>query len=131
MLRQDLNGLRLQVPGIDTIYLVDEGKIRGIPSPEVYNHLFRDWNGIVQDIDVNEIDAGEKIPDTAILFKVEDLDTVYLLDGIAPNQIKRGIVSVEVFDQYNFSWDQVFKNTWNVPISALKYPDGHPIAGPD
>ena len=57
-----LNGLKLQVPGAAPVYLIDLGKRRWIPNPQVFEQLFRNWQGIIPDIDTTEIDAGEQHP---------------------------------------------------------------------
>jgi hypothetical protein len=127
-LRKDLNGLRLRLPGSAPVYLVDLGKRRHIPNPQVYNELFSTWDGIINDIDVDEITIGDPIPLTAILFKCTDSPKVFLLDGIAPSQVKRHIVSPDVMDRYKFNWQRI--HVWNVPLSAIGYPDGPPITNP-
>jgi hypothetical protein len=128
MLRTDINGLRLKVPLADPTYLLDMGKIRWIPNPAVYNQLFRDWNGIVQDIDTKEIDEGDPIPVTAILFRCIDSPKVFLLDGVSPHQTKRWITSPAVMDRYNFDWNKI--QVFNVPLDAIKYPNGPDIENP-
>lgn len=128
MLRPDINGLRLAVPLAAPVYLLDMGKRRWIPNPTVYNQLFKDWNGIVQDIDTNEIEKGIPIPETAILFRCIDSPKVFLLDGVAPHQTKRWITSPDVMNRYNFNWDKI--QVWNVPLNAITYPDGPNIENP-
>jgi hypothetical protein len=120
--RIDLNGLRIKLPGDPKIYLMDLGKRRWIPNPNVYNSLFRNWVGIIEDIDIVEITTGSQIPVTAILFRAYDSPKVFLLDGNPPNQVKRWITSPAVMDRYNFDWGRI--HVWNVPLSALVYPDG-------
>jgi len=126
--RPDLNGLRVALPGAAPIYLIDEGMRRWIPNPQVYDQLFKDWNGIVFDININDIDQGTNISETVILFRCYDSPKVFLLDGVAPQQTKRWITSPEVMARYNFDWNKV--HVWNVPLSAIKYPDGPNITNP-
>lgn len=126
--RPDLNGLRLILPGTAPVYLVDMGEKRWIPNPQVYNQLFRDWNGIIQDIDILEITTGTTIPVTAILFRCFNSPKVFLLDGEPPHQIKRWITSPAVMDRYNFDWNKI--HVFNVPLEALNYPDGPDINNP-
>lgn len=127
-LRNDLNGLRVRLPGHPAIYLMDLGKKRHIPNPQVFNELFSTWEGVVQDINVDEIPTGDPIPETAILFRVAESPKVFLLDGVAPNQVKRHIVAPAVMDRYTFNWHHI--HVWNVPLSAIGYEDGTPIKNP-
>jgi len=124
-IREDLDGLRLRMPGSDSVWLVDKGKIRHIGSRESYDALFSTWDNIHSDLDVNDIESGESIPATAILFRCYDSPKVFLLDGVAPKQVKRHIVSRAVMSRFQFNWQRV--HVWHVPLSAIKYPDGDPI----
>lgn len=127
--RTDLNGLRVRLsPKHAAIYLIDEGKKRHIPNPQVYNALFANWEGVVGDLNINAIPDGSKIPETAILFRCVDSPKVFLLDGVAPNQVKRHITAPHVMDHYNFDWNKI--HVWNVPLAAIVYPDGTPINNP-
>jgi len=102
-LRPDLNGLRIKSPSSGSIYLIDEGRIRGIPSGQTYNNLFRDWKGIVSDINMNSIASGPSLSEGAILAKSHNHAGVYLID----NGMKRGISSHQAMDKYHFSWEQI------------------------
>jgi hypothetical protein len=127
-IRKDLNGLRVRLPLSAPIYLIDLGKRRHIPNPQVYNQLFSTWEGVIDDIDVDEIQLGDPIPETALLFRCADSPKVFLLDGNPPNQVKRHVVAPAVMDRYKFDWAKV--QGWNVPLSAIAYPDGDPIKNP-
>jgi hypothetical protein len=127
-LRTDLNGLRVRLPGTAPIYLIDLGKKRHIPNPQVYNELFSTWEKLVEDINIDDIPTGDPIPETAILFRCIDSPKVFLLDGVSPNQVKRHIVAPNVMDRYRFNWHHI--HVWNVPLSAIGYPDGTPIRNP-
>lgn len=122
-LREDLNGLRVKLPGHPAIYLMDLGKKRHIPNPTVYNELFKDWGGIVEDINIDDIETGNPIPETAILFRCHDNPKVFLLDG----NVKRHIVDESVLDRYYFNPDI---HVWPVPLNAIGFPDGTPIKNP-
>jgi hypothetical protein len=124
-LRPDLDGLRIRMPGDDTVWVIDRGKKRGIPSPAVYNGLFSTWENIHLDLDVASIETGDVIPETAILFKCTDSPKVFLLDGISPNQTKRHIASPAVMARFQFSWNRI--HVWNAPIASISYPDGPQI----
>jgi len=126
--RTDLNGLRLRLPGAAPIYLIDLGKRRHIPNPEVYNQIFSTWKGVFDDIDIDEIPLAEPIPETAILFRCFDNPKVFFLDGNPPNYEMRHIVAPAVMDRYKFDWGKI--HVWNVPLDAIGYPHGDPIRNP-
>lgn len=127
-LRTDLNGLKVRFPFDAGVYMIDLGIRRLIPSRAVYDELFSTWENIIADIDIDEIQSGDSIPETAFLFRCIDSPNVYLLDGVEPNQVKRHIVSPDVMDRYEFSWARVHR--FNVRVRDLKYPDGAPIKNP-
>jgi hypothetical protein len=102
-LRRDLDGLRVQLPGDPAIYLMDAGKKRHIPDPPTYNNLFRDWSGIVQDVDLNDIDTGTPISHGAVLAQAFGDPAVYLIDGGQ----KRHIGSPATMDRYELSWNTI------------------------
>jgi hypothetical protein len=101
--RPDLNGLRVQLPGHPEIYLIDAGYRRWIPDAATYNNLFRDWNGVAVDIDLNEIPIGTPITSGATLARAYGTPAVYLLD----QNVRRWIVSAAMMDKYYFAWDRV------------------------
>jgi len=120
-LRTDLDGLRFRKPGEDTVYVIDQGKKRGIPNPGVYDALFKTWDNIHLDIDINAIDDGPAVDQTAILFRCYDNPKVFLFD----NGKKRWIESPAVMDRFQFNWNSI--HVWNTPLSAIGYPDGPTI----
>ncbi|PQO35827.1 hypothetical protein C5Y96_09265 [Blastopirellula marina] len=99
-LRPDLNGVRVKLPNQPHIYLIDEGKKRHIPDPPTYNSLFRSWEGIVEDLDVNDIETGTTITPGSVIATGDATPHVYLIDG----RSKRHIVSPAVMDKYHFRW---------------------------
>ena len=123
-IRRDLDGLRLQLPGNSAIYLIDAGKKRHIPDPATYNNLFRDWNGIVQDVDLNEIDQGTPISEGAELAQAYGDAAVYLID----NGHKRHIGSPATMDRYYFAWNKI-QHVAPVIICAIQ--SGTPIVWPE
>lgn len=127
-LRNDLNGLRVRLPGTAPIYLIDLGKKRHIPNPQVYRELFSTLGGLVEDINIDDIPDGDPIPEEAYLFRCDDNPKIFLRDGKQPNTVKRHIVSPVVMDRYCFSWDHV--HLWNVPLADIGIPDGPPIRNP-
>jgi hypothetical protein len=102
--RPDLNGLRVKFPNQPEIYLIDRGYRRWIPNPATYNNLFRDWEGIVVDIDINEIPLAPQITSGAVLVRADGTAPVYLVDS----GVKRWIVSPAMMDKYYFNWNRVY-----------------------
>jgi 3-mercaptopyruvate sulfurtransferase SseA len=101
--RPDLNGARVKDPNRAEIWLVDEGRRRWIPDPSTYNNLFRDWNGIRQDLNVYDISTGLDISRGAWLGRRTGTPEVYLVS----NNVKRWITSPAVMDKYHFAWQRV------------------------
>jgi hypothetical protein len=121
--RPDLNGLRVTLPVPGTVYLVDKGQKREIPY-NVYVNLFRDWESIVRDLDVDEIESGPDLADTTILVHHDiagQPGKVYLLDM----GVKRGVSSPAAMDKYGFGWDKIKR----IPQAVLDViPDGDEIS---
>jgi len=119
--RPRLNGIRVTLPGPSTVWLIDRGYKRAIPNSETYNNLFRDWKGIVVDIDVDDIPSGPDISNGAVLATVHGPGTVFLID----NGRKRGIASPAAMNKYHFAWNRIYR----VPrILLASIPDGDVIS---
>jgi hypothetical protein len=103
--RLDLNGLRVKLPGRPEIYLIDQGYRRWIPNPATFNNLFRNWNGIVEEISITSIPQGQNISSGAVLARAYGTAPVYLVD----RGLKRWITSPAAMDRYNFSWDRIYQ----------------------
>jgi hypothetical protein len=102
--RQDLSGLRVRSPVDPAIFLIDpEGYRRHVPDPATYNNLFRDWSGIIVDINIPDIALADPLSPGAVLARAADTPHVYLVS----NGIKRHITSPAVMDKYHFSWGQI------------------------
>lgn len=99
----ELNGYRIKTVNSPAVYLVLDGKRRGIPNEATYFNLFRSWDGIQNVIDIDRIDDGGNLSDGAILAKSPSSAAVYLVS----NGMKRGITSAAVFDKYSFDWDKI------------------------
>jgi hypothetical protein len=94
--------------------LIDhEGYRRWISNPTTYNNLFRDWNGIAADIDINETPQAPALADGAVLAFAGYGSPVYIVS----NQVKRWIVSPAAMDKYYFSWSTLVQ----VPHVLLDY----------
>lgn len=123
-IRKDLDGLRVQLPGDPAIYLMDAGKKRHIPNPPTYDGLFRDWNGIVQDAHLNEIDTGLAISNGAILAQAYGDAAVYLID----QGHKRHIANPATMDRYSLAWNKI---QHVAPILIASIPTGQAIIWPE
>ncbi len=121
--RPDLDGLRVQLPGDTAIYLMDAGRKRHIPDPATYNNLFRDWNGIVQDTDITEIETGSPISSGAVLAQAYGDSAVYLIDAGQ----KRHIASPATMDRYYLAWNRIHHVA---PSIVAAIPAGAQIAWP-
>jgi transposase len=53
---------------------------------------------------------------------------VFLRDSLGGNYVKRWITSPATMDRFQFDWGKI--NHWNVPLSAIGYPDGPDISWP-
>ena len=113
-----LAGSRLIAGTGAPVWLIDgAGFKRLIPDADTYNNLFRDWNGIIVDVDINMIAAGPDLTSGAVLAQSSPLV------WIVSNGVKRWIQSPQVMDQYYFSWDTIVR----VPPILLQYiPTGNP-----
>lgn len=100
--RLDLDGLRVTPPRGGPIYLIMDGVRRWIPNPATYNNLFRDWNGVITDLNVNAIPKGPALLDGAVLFR-GDGAPVYLMDVAG----KRWVTSPAAMDKYYFNWSKI------------------------
>lgn len=102
--RPDLAGLRVKLPNQPDIYLIDpDGYRRAIPNAETYNNLFRDWNGVVVDIDIDDIPDAAPISDGAVLARAGSTSPVWFVS----NGVKRWITSSAAMSKYYFNWSKV------------------------
>src|SRR5205823_4989485 len=67
--RPDLNGTRVRAPGQATVFLIDNGFRRAVPHVPAYEALFRDWECIVEDIDVESIRLGDPLGEGSCLVR--------------------------------------------------------------
>ncbi len=91
--RNDLNGLRVQLPGQAAIYLMDKGKKRHIPNPQVYNELFKSWDGVVQEQLMSGLRLG--VPQSLVLDDMDD-DTAVAFGGALTRLACNGAEIVDV-----------------------------------
>jgi hypothetical protein len=101
--RPDLNGTRVRAPGTATVYLIDNGFRRAVPHVAAYEALFRDWECIVEDLDVEAIRLGDPLGDSTGLVKSGEASGVYFIDGTT----RRHVANPQVMDKYRFAWERV------------------------
>ena len=117
MTRPDLNGTRVRAPGTATVYLIDNGFRRAVPHVAAYEALFRDWEGIVEDLDVEAIRPGDPLGDSAGLIKSGEASGVHFIDGTT----RRHVANPQVMDRYRFAWERVR----DVPPQEMgRWPEG-------
>src|SRR5271166_6396180 len=75
--RLDLNGLRVKSPASEDLFLIDRGYRRYIPAPDTYNNLFRTWDGIVEDFDIEDIPLASPISEGALLVRCDTSSHIY------------------------------------------------------
>jgi hypothetical protein len=102
-IRADLAGLRLQVPGQASIYLIDpEGCRRGLPSWDTFVSLFSEHTAVPY-VDTMAIADGGDLSLNCTLAQVPGEAGIYLIS----NGIRRGIASPQTMEKYKFRWDTV------------------------
>jgi hypothetical protein len=102
--RTDQAGSRRVLPGSTSVYVIDsDGYRRSIPNHLTYNRLFRSWQGIVDDPDIERMAERPGLTSGAMLVRGDLSTTLYLLD----HGIKRCIPSPALMDKYWFSWERI------------------------
>lgn len=99
----EFNGIRAKHPERSTIYLVDQGYKRAIPDALTYNGLFRDWKGIVTDLDLDNIPDGPNLSVKNILVRCSNDETACLIDG----DMRRPIKDDQTFEAFHFDVKKV------------------------
>ena len=102
--RVELSGKRLVRPGRPDVYLVDPaGYRRRVPNHTTYSRLFRDWQGIVDSHDLDDLAEGPPLKSATILVRGDAEARIYLLD----DGRKHLIPSTTVMDKYWFNWGRI------------------------
>src|SRR3954452_13031808 len=101
--RPDLNGTRVRATGTARVYLIDNGFRRAVPHIPAYEALFRDWECIVEDLDVEAIRLGDPLGDAPCLIKSGEASGVYFVDGTT----RRQVANPQVMDKYRFARERV------------------------
>jgi hypothetical protein len=115
--RPDLNGMRVRAPGRATVYLIDDGFRRAVPNIPAYEALFRDWECIVEDLDVESIRLGDPLGDASALVRLDGDPAVYFVDG----STRRHVANPQVMDKYRFGWGRVRTVS---PEEMARWPEG-------
>ncbi|WP_330174753.1 hypothetical protein OG875_15115 [Streptomyces sp. NBC_01498] len=100
--RPELNGYRLKTLGSMTVWIVIDGKRRGIPGDATYLNLFHSYDGVQQVIDLASITDGGPLSVGAILADAPSSDTIWLIS----NGQKRGITG-RAWARYGFDGSKV------------------------
>jgi len=122
-LQPELNGVKARTHdgNVESLYLIDEGRKRLIPDHETYDRLFMDWGGIVQNLQLDEIETGPPISSGAALVQAEGQTAVWLIES---GHKRRVDGHPEVMEKYRFRWPPA-----KVPPVVLDcIPTGNPIA---
>jgi hypothetical protein len=91
-------------PGWPDIYLVDPaGYRRRISNQATFNRLFRDWSGIIDVPDLENIAEHATLDTDTMLIQGDADETIYVLDG----RCRRVLTDHSVMEKYWFNWDRV------------------------
>lgn len=126
VLRHDLNGLIMRIPGQDAQYLIIGGYKCHIPNMETAYSLFVPNYTITPDPNLNDITTGNPITDGAVLAQAEGTPGKYLISA-PPGPLNApicimGITTPAIFERYQF-------NNARVVVVPLVFIEGIP-AGP-
>jgi len=103
--RPGLAGCRLSNVGGSELFVVDaQGYRRRIPNYTTYSRLFRDWSGIAETPDLENIAARVDLAIGTILIRGDRASAIYLLD----QGRRRAVSSQEIMNKYWFNWERVF-----------------------
>lgn len=121
------SGTLLKVKGDSTVWLIENGKRKGIPSASILEAKYR-WEDVVEVLSssvLSEYAVGEnaKYPDGTLV--KGSGNTVYV---VADNGQKRGITSAEVFEGLGYKWENIVTVS-DAEISA--YPTAGAVASAD
>ncbi len=89
-----------------TVYLIQAGKLRGIPSPAVFYAYGFDFGKVIS-VGLQEIQAlpqGSLLGPPPAAFLVNDGGTIY---EVTDQHYKRGITSQLIFDGVGFRWSDI------------------------
>jgi hypothetical protein len=97
-------GSRLVSPGRPDVYVVDPaGYRRRVANHSTYDRLFRDWRGIVDASDLDEMAERPPLTSASLLVRGDASALIYLLD----EGRKRLIPNDAVMNRYWFNWGRI------------------------
>jgi hypothetical protein len=105
----------VRAPGTATVYLIDKGFRRGVPHIPAYEALFRDWECIVEDIDVETIRPGDPLGDNTGLIRLNGQPAVYFVDGTT----RRHVANPQVMDIPYAAISETFSNRWKLRVISV------------
>lgn len=122
--RPDLDGLRLIRPGEPDVFLMIGGRRRRVASPQVYDALWSEVDGLVSAFDVEAIALGPELGEGTCLVRADGDVAIHLLTAPAPGEIVRCFIpTLESLQDYGFDQTLV-RNVPPLLIQAVP-------AGPD
>ena len=105
-----------------------DGAIRSVPNPTVYGRLFAgpiDPSAMVRYDAAPSITEGLPLSENARLMKSSDAAEVYLVDEQNGAQVRRHVVSAQMFDELGFDWNKI--ETWT-QNEVSRLPLGQPCS---
>jgi hypothetical protein len=86
------------------VYLIDPaGYRRRVPDEAVYNRLFRDWSGISDELDLDDVPSRPPLTSATMLVRGDASNAVFLLD----QGRKRRVASSASMTKYWFDHERV------------------------
>lgn len=114
MERNDLNGKRIKKQDSTEVWLVINGRRRHIASLQVYINLFGDTtDGIISDIDLNNVDPGPPLNDGTCLVRSTSNGMIFLATG------QRGTLRLMHILDFNSFLDFRFEMSKVIDVPAI------------
>ncbi len=90
--RPDLDGCRLFIPGQPEVWLVFHGQRHRIASPRVYESLFKDAEGLVEEPGLGAIAEGPDLGEGTCLVRPQESLSIYLVTAGEGGIVRRHLV---------------------------------------
>lgn len=105
--REDLDGLRLVEPGKPDVWLMFHGRRHRVCSPQVYEALFSDIEGLVYSDEISSITMGPELNDGTCLIRALGTLAIFLVTGRYPHVTRYYITSYNSFCDFGFNMNAV------------------------